>query len=118
MSSGVVSQRTRITSSPALPRSSAVSASRTIAPEAAPGDAFRPRVATSISALGSIIGMEELVELRRIDARNRLVARDQLLVHHLDRDPSAAAAVRFPVRVCRMKRRPSSTVNSMSCMSR
>ena len=42
MSSGVVSMRTRITSSPCLPRASAVSASNTTAPTAAPGDAFRP----------------------------------------------------------------------------
>ena len=56
MSSGVVSQRTRITSSPAFPRASAVSASRTISPEAAPGDALRPRAATSTSTLGSSIG--------------------------------------------------------------
>ncbi len=56
MSSGVVSQRTRSTSSPARPRASARSASSTIAPEAAPGDAFRPVATTSTSALGSIIG--------------------------------------------------------------
>ena len=35
---------------------SAVSASSTIAPDAAPGDAFRPFAATAISAAGSIIG--------------------------------------------------------------
>ena len=56
MSSGVVSQRTRITLSPALPRSSAVSASSTTAPQAAPGEAFSPRAATSSCADGSIIG--------------------------------------------------------------
>ena len=68
MSSGVVSQRTRMTSSPARPRSSAVSASKTIAPVAAPGEAFRP--------LGDHLDlrrrvdhrMEELVELAGIDA--------------------------------------------------
>jgi hypothetical protein len=31
---------------------------------------------------------------------------------------TAAAAVRLPDRVCRMKSRSSCTVNSMSCMSR
>ena len=56
MSSGVVSQRTSTTASPALPRSSAVSASSTIAPEAAPGDALSPVAATSSSAAGSIVG--------------------------------------------------------------
>ena len=56
MSSGVVSQRTRITSSPLRPRCSAVFASSTIAPQAAPGEAFRPCAATSSFAFGSIIG--------------------------------------------------------------
>ena len=56
MSSGVVSQRTRITASPAPPRWAAVPASKTIAPLAAPGDAFSPFAATSKSAVGSIIG--------------------------------------------------------------
>ena len=41
---------------PARPRFSAVSASSTIAPQAAPGEAFRPCAATSTSAFGSIIG--------------------------------------------------------------
>ncbi len=52
---GVVSQLTRITG-PVLARSTAVSASKTIAPLAAPGDAFNPFAATSSDARGSIIG--------------------------------------------------------------
>src|SRR2546421_389678 len=55
MSSGVVSQRTRITSS-TFPRSAAVSASKTTLPQAAPGLAFRPVAATSNCAFGSSIG--------------------------------------------------------------
>ena len=47
MSSGVVSHRTRMTASPSFPRISAVSASKTTAPEAAPGEAFSPFAATS-----------------------------------------------------------------------
>ena len=47
MSSGVVSHRTRITGSPARPRASAVSASNTALPTAAPGDALRPLASTS-----------------------------------------------------------------------
>ena len=57
MSSGLVSQRTRMTSSPSRPRASAVSASKTTLPDAAPG---RGREAASRPprsvALGSIIG--------------------------------------------------------------
>jgi hypothetical protein len=47
MSSGVVSNRTRMTGSPARPRLSAVSASKTALPTAAPGDAFSPVARTS-----------------------------------------------------------------------
>ena len=47
MSSGVVSQRTRITDVPFFPLSSAVSASKTIPPDAAPGEAFNPVATTS-----------------------------------------------------------------------
>ena len=83
MSSGVVSQRTRITASPARPSSSARFASKTIFPQAAPGDAFRPVAMASISAAGSIIGMEELVELRGVDARHGLLAADQVLADHV-----------------------------------
>ena len=84
-SSGVVSQRTRMTLSPALPRSSAVSASKTIVPEAAPGrgvEALRDDL-----DLGGRVDprVQELVELRRVDARDRLLLRDQPFVHHVDR---------------------------------
>ncbi|MNS58099.1 hypothetical protein D3C72_910060 [compost metagenome] len=54
MSSGLVSTRTRITFSPLAPRRSASSASKTIAPVAAPGLAGRPRAMTSILAFGSM----------------------------------------------------------------
>ena len=87
MSSGVVSQRTRITSSPALPRSSAVSASSTISPDAAPGEAFSPCAATSTVRARVDHRVQELVELARVDARDRLLARDQPLLDHLDGDP-------------------------------
>ena len=56
MSSGVVSQRTRTTASPAPPRSAAVSASKTTAPHAAPGEAFSPFAAGSSRASGSMRG--------------------------------------------------------------
>ncbi len=86
MSSGVVSQRTRITSSPALPRSSAVSASSTISPEAAPGEAFSPWAATSTGDGRVDHRVQELVELARVDPRDRLLAGDQPRVGHLDGD--------------------------------
>ena len=86
MSSGVVSQRTRITASPALPRSSAVSASSTIAPVAAPGDAFEPLRGDVDPGVRVDHRVQELVELPGIDARDRLLARDEALVDHLGRD--------------------------------
>ena len=87
MSSGVVSQRTRITSSPALPRASAVSASSTISPDAAPGDAFNPCAATSTTTLGSIIGWSSWSSWPgsiRATASSREM---RPLARHLDRDP-------------------------------
>ena len=85
MSSGVVSQRTRITLSPARPLSSAVSASKTIAPTAAPGDAFSPLAATSSDALGSIIGWSSWSSWAGSMRDDRLLAGDQPLVDHVHR---------------------------------
>ena len=101
-SSGVVSQRTRITLSPALPRSSAVSASNTIAPEAAPGEAFSPFATTCTSADGIDHRVEELVELRRVDPADRLLLRDQPLLDHVDGAAQRSGGRPLGVRVCRM----------------
>ncbi len=84
MSSGVVSQRTRITDSPALPRSAALSASRTIFPDAAPGDALRPCAGDLERRVRVEARMEELVELARVDPRDRLVPLDQPFRRHVD----------------------------------
>ena len=118
MSSGVVSQRTRITGSPAFPRSSAVSASKTIPPTAAPGDAFSPFAATSSEAFGSIIGCRSWSSdagSMRATASSRVIRPSSTIETAAF---SAAAAVRFALRVCSRNSFPSSTVNSMSCMSR
>ncbi len=56
MSSGEVSSRTRMTASPFWPRRSASSASKTILPVAAPGEAGRPAATTVRAALGSSVG--------------------------------------------------------------
>ncbi len=100
MSSGVVSQRTRITDSPPFPRSTAVSASSTIFPEAAPGDALSPRAATSKSAFGSSIGCSSWSSwpgsMREI-ASSRLISPSAVMSTAAF---SAAAAVRFAERVC------------------
>ncbi len=102
MSSGVVSQRTRITDSPALPCSSAVSASSTIFPQAAPGDAFSPCAATSNCAFGSSIGCSSWSSCAgsiRAIASSWLIRPSAAMS---TADLIAAAAVRFPERVCSM----------------
>ncbi len=117
MSSGVVSQLTRITG-PVFARSTAVSASKTIAPLAAPGDAFSPFAATSSFAFGSIIGCSSWSSCAgsiRTIASSREIRPSPAIVTAAF---SAAAAVRFAERVCSRKSCSSSTVNSMSCMSR
>ena len=68
---------------------------------AAPGDAFRPRAATSNSARRVDHRMQQLVELLRVDARDRLLAGDQPLAAMSTAALIAAAAVRFAERVCR-----------------
>ena len=62
--------------------------------------------------------LQQLVELRRLDAHQRLLGRDQALVAMSTAMRMAARPVRLPLRVCSMKRRPCSMVNSKSCMSR
>ena len=82
---GVVSQRTRMTASPSLPRSAAVSASSTIVA----GRSARRRVQPARRDLELRLRvehrMEQLVELARIDPRDRLLAADQPLARHVDR---------------------------------
>ena len=56
MSSGLVSQRTRMTSSPSRPRASAVSASKTTWPDAAPGRGGEAPGGDVVGRAGSIIG--------------------------------------------------------------
>ena len=101
MSSGVVSQRTRITDSPALPRSSARVGVEDDLPGGGAGrgvEALRRDLELGVRVEPRV---QELVELGRVDPRDRLLALDQPLRRHVDRALSAAAAVRFAVRVWR-----------------
>ena len=118
MSSGVVSQRTRMTFSPREPRISAVSASKTTSPTAAPGEAGRPLAMTSYLASGSRRGCRSWSSWSgcTLDtASSSLMRPSPTMSTAILR---AAAAVRLPVLVCSMKSLPCSMVNSMSCMSR
>ncbi len=89
MSSGVVSQRTRITSSPA---SAALLGGVGVEHDRARRRARR-RVQPARGHLDRRVGIDhrvqELVELGRIDARDRLLARDEPLVDHLRRRRAA-----------------------------
>ncbi|OPZ55220.1 MAG: hypothetical protein BWY88_01429 [Synergistetes bacterium ADurb.Bin520] len=101
MSSGLVSSRTRITFSPALPRLAARSASKTIRPPAAPGEAGRPWARTgalweaSSRGCRSCSSMEGLI-LRRASSRDRM----PWAVISTDVRTMAAAFI-LPFRVCR-----------------
>ena len=101
MSSGLVSIRTRITASPRLAQLSASSAENTTLPEAAPGEAGRPRASTVILAAGSSIGCSSWSSEFGLDAADRLVAVDDALPRPATpRSSAPPAAVRLPVRVC------------------
>ena len=117
MSSGEVSVRTRITSSPFSDQASASSAENTILPEAAPGLDGKPWPMMSRSASGSRVGCKSWSSCpgsTRITA-SRLVIRPSSTMSQAIF--TAALAVRLPVRVCSIQSRPCWMVNSMSCMS-
>ena len=80
----------------------ASSASSTIVPEAAPGDAGRPWPRTFARRLRIERGVQQLVELPGIDAQDRGRFVDQTLGHHVDGHLERRRAVRLPVRVCSM----------------
>ncbi len=87
-SSGVVSSRTRMTSSPALPRRSASSAVKTTAPTAAPGDALTP----SGEGLGRPcqveLGQQELAYLVGLDqGQQGVLLAQHALGDQVDGDP-------------------------------
>jgi hypothetical protein len=116
-SSASVNGRTRITSLPAAAASTASGAVKTISPLAAPGEAGTPCASTAISACGSNVGCRSASSLEAsivISARSR-VSRPSATASAAKR--TAACAGRFALRVCSMYRRPSSIVNSVSCMS-
>ncbi len=117
MSSGLVSTRTRMTFSPRCDQLSAVSASSTILPEAAPGEAGRPVVMTSRCASGSSVGWSNwssaIGSTRRIAWRWSISPSPTISTAIL----SADLAVRLPLRVWSSHSLPCWTVNSISCMS-
>ena len=116
-SSGVVSRRTRMTSSPR----SALDGRARVEDGLADGRAGR-----GAHALGEQPCAPPRVELGEHqpascvagDPRERLVLVDEALVDQLAAIRNAAAAVRLPTRVCSIQSLPRSMVNSMSHRSR
>ena len=123
-SSGRVSGRTMMTSLPSPAHRSAVSASNTARPTAAPGLALtalstsrRPSPAASALASAPNCGWRSW---STCSGFTRMRACSRVMVPSLAMSTAilmAARAVRLPSRVCSIHRVPRSMVNSTSCMS-
>ena len=111
--------RTRMTFSPRSTHSTAVSASNTARPTAAPGEALRPLTifVAPLSAAWSNVA-QELVDVGRLDPRDRLLLRDQ--ASSTMSTAIFTAGRRGPLRRPRLEhvQRPRSIVNSRSWTSR
>ena len=118
-SSGDVSRRTRMTGRPSFWAASASAVEKQICPEAAPGEAPSPvakRAALS-KAFVSKVGWSNLSSWpvsMRITASSFVIRPSSA---KSTATATAAAAVRFPLRVCSKYSLPFSIVNSMSCIS-
>jgi hypothetical protein len=111
-----VNGRTRITLRPSWAAATAAGAVNTISPLAAPGEAATPRAITVYSAPGAIVGCSSAFSepASIVEIASAFVSRPSSTESTAKR--TAAWAGRFALRVCSMYRRPSSTVNSVSCM--
>ena len=116
-SSASVNGRTRITSRPSLGGRDRVGGGEHDLPLAAPGEAVTPVASTSNSASGSNVGCSSASSAPAsivISACSR-VSSPSATASTANR--TAAWAGRLALRVWSMYSRPSSTVNSVSCMS-
>ena len=99
---GFVSTRTRITALPCLPHATAVSASNTAPPEAAPGDAGTPLASGETFAAGSTRGNRSCSSCRgsmRATASFLVIRRSLTMSTAMF---TAASPVRLAERVCSM----------------
>src|SRR5579871_5610755 len=62
--------------------------------------------------------IKQAIDVLGLDALDGLFLGDQAFLGHITAILKVATGVRFPTRVCNIYNVPSSTVNSMSCMSR
>lgn len=117
-SSGLVSLRTRMTGCPACACVSAVLESNTMCPVAAPGDAAMPLPSWFLSASASNrgnISCASWAPFTRSSASSIVIRFSSTSCVAMRK---AAAAVRFPTRVCSIQSLLRSIVNSMSHRSR
>ena len=119
-SSGEVSIRTRTTFSPRPTQATASSAEKTARPTAAPGDAFRPRairvaLARAAGSYWSRRSWSTWAGSIRPIASSLVITPSPTMSTAIF---TAAAAVRFALRVWSMNRWPRSIVNSRSWTSR
>ena len=116
-SSASVKGRTRITSRPSSPAATASAAVNTTSPLAAPGEALTPLARISKSALGSKVGCRSASsdDGSIVAIASSFESRPSSTASHANR--TAACAGRLALRVWSMNSCPSSTVNSVSCMS-
>ena len=117
-SSASVNGRTRTTSRPSSAAATASGALKTIAPLAAPGEAATPRASTRYSAAGSKVGCSSASRLAASTVSSASSRPSSPSRTASTANRTAAWAGRLALRVCSMYRRPSSIVNSTSCMSR
>ncbi len=116
-SSASVNGRARMTSRPSSAAATASLAVNTTSPLAAPGEALTPVASTSKSAFGSKVGCSRASSEAgsMVVIASSLVSSSSSTASHAKR--TAAWAGRLALRVWSMNSCPSSTVNSVSCMS-
>ena len=117
-SSGLVSQRTRMTLWPSAERATASSLENTTSPTAAPGLAFRPVASASYFLEESNCGCRSWSSCAgsmRLTASSRVIRPSSTISMAMRR---AAVAVRLPTRVWSIQSLPCSMVNSISHISR
>ncbi len=117
ISSGLVSDLTKITFLPCSAAFSASLALNTTYPEATPGEAGSPFPITFWSLLTSRTGCNKLSKVfgSILNIPSSFVIVPSFTISTIMR--IAASAVRLPDLVCKIHNLPSCTVNSISCMS-
>jgi hypothetical protein len=116
-SSASVNGLARMTSRPSAAACTASAAVNTSSPDAAPGEAATPDASTSYSAAGSKVGCSNASSVSGSMVAIACSRSSSSSSTASTANRTAACAGRLALRVCSMYSWPSSTVNSVSCMS-